>query len=157
MNRILFSAAMLLCSLVLPAQENIYNAIPLMVGEPYLQNITSEGVTIMYQTTEPCHQWVEFGTDSTKMEMRRALLGGQEICHDRLGKVRLEGLQAGTKYYYRVCCRKFLKNKTYSKEFGEQQNTRCYSFQLPREDEKNLRVLILNDLHLNGSSSLPEA
>lgn len=157
MNRILFSIALLLGVLNLPAQENYPNAIPLMVGEPYLQNISSEGVTIMYQTTEPCHQWVEFGTDSTKMEMRRALLGGQEICHDRLGKVRLEGLQAGTKYYYRVCCRKFLKNKTYSKEFGEQQNTRCYSFQLPREDEKNLRVLILNDLHLNGSSSLPEA
>lgn len=157
MNRISFFVAIFLCTLSLTAQEDFPNAIPLMVGEPYLQNPSSEGITIMYQTIEPCHQWVEYGTDSTKMEMKRALQAGQEICHDRLGKVRLEGLQAGTKYFYRVCCRKFLKNKTYSKEFGEQQNTKCYSFVLPKEDEKDLRVLILNDLHLNGTSRLPQA
>lgn len=122
---------------------------PLLPYKPYLQNPTKDGITIMYQTSEPCHQWVEFGTDSTQMTRKRALLGGQEICHDIKGKVRLEGLTPGVTYYYRVGAQAFLKNDTYNKAFGPVEYTPCYSFTLPGEKTTDFRALVLNDLHLN--------
>lgn len=127
------------------------NAQSLVYHKPYLQNPTSNAITVMYQTLEPCHHWIEYGTDTTQVQMVRALIGGQEVCHDRTAKVRLEGLQSNTKYYYRVCTRKFLKNETYHKEYGPTEKTEWFSFKLHDEKATNFRMLILNDIHINYS------
>ena len=75
--------------------------------------------------------------------------GGQAVCHDIEHKVRLEGLQPGGKYFYRVCAQEILHYAAYSKVLGDTQVTDFYSFQLPEEGQEDFTALIFNDLHRN--------
>ena len=62
---------------------------------PYLQNVTLDAITVMFQTSEPTSAIVTFGP--TK-EYGRSVASGRK----RLHEVRLEGLQPSTIYHYQV-------------------------------------------------------
>ena len=119
----------------------------LLHSEPYLQNITNNGVSVMYQTNAVVHTWVEYGTDTTKLKTARTLLAGQEPCFDIENKVRLDSLEAGRKYYYRVCMQEVLLNEAYRKILGGTVKTAWHSFTLPAPDTKNFTAVVFNDLH----------
>lgn len=138
----LFSALPFLLS-AQPAQ-------PLLYAEPYLQNVSTTAVTVMYQSHGSVHSWVEVGTDSLHTTTVRQLTNGQEVVHDIEHRVRLEGLTPGATYYYRVCATEILKNQAYSKTFGRTARTPFYRFTLPADTTRNFTALVLNDLHGNG-------
>lgn len=116
-------------------------------ARPYLQNPTTDGITIMAQTSGRAHCWVEYGTDTLHLQRARTLLGGQAVCHDIEHKIRLQGLQPGQRYYYRVCAQEIIDYQSYSKTFGETGRTPFYSFTLPAADTQDFTALIMNDLH----------
>ncbi|MEE1287430.1 MAG: FN3 domain-containing metallophosphoesterase family protein, partial [Bacteroidaceae bacterium] len=95
------------------------------------------------------HAWVEYGQDTLNLRRARMEYGGQAVCHDIEHKVRLEGLQPGGKYFYRVCAQEILHYAAYSKVLGDTQVTDFYSFQLPEEGQEDFTALIFNDLHRN--------
>ena len=121
----------------------------LFKSTPYLQNPTSDGITIMAQTTGMSHCWVEYGTDTLHLQRARALIGGQAICHDIEHKVRLNNLKPGERYYYRVCAQEIIEYQAYHKVFGNTGHTPFHSFVLPSAETKDFTALILNDLHDN--------
>ena len=89
--------------------------------EPYLQNPVGGGITVMWQTWVPAYSWVEYGTDTTDTEswqQARTIVDGQVICNGTQNKIRIEGLEPGRTYYYRVCSREILLYQAYKKEFG---------------------------------------
>ena len=116
-------------------------------GLPYLQNMTTDGVTVMYQSRGSVRSWVEIGTDSLHTQKYRQLRGGQEVVHDLEHRVRLDGLQPGQTYYYRVCAQEITKNQSYSKAFGRSTATPFYRFTLPADTTRHFTAIILNDLH----------
>lgn len=124
----------------LPDNKLIYSA-------PYLQDLTNDGVTVMYQTNAITHTWIEYGTDTTNLKTARTLLSGQEPCFDIENKIRINGLKTGVKYYYRVCAQEVLKNEAYHKILGNKVTTPFYSFSLPEPDTDKFTMVILNDLH----------
>lgn len=66
-----------------------------MVVEPYLQYGTADGMTVMWQTTQPGSSVVRFGeTDACE----QTLTGGDAEIHE----VRIDGLEPATQYFYRV-------------------------------------------------------
>ena len=67
--------------------------------------------------------------------------------NDKLHKIRIEGLQPGQKYYYRVCSQEILSYKAYSKEFGKTAVSEFSTFELPEADEDEFTAIIFNDLH----------
>ena len=71
--------------------------------KPYLQNPVGNGMTVMWETTVPAYCWVEYGTDTTQLKRARTIVDGQVVCNNKLHKIRLDDLQPGQKYYYRVC------------------------------------------------------
>ena len=73
--------------------------------KPYLQNPVGNGITVMWETTVPSYCWVEYGTDTTRLERVRMIVDGQVVCNNKLHKIRIDGLQPGQKYYF-VCVRK---------------------------------------------------
>lgn len=83
-------------------------------ASPYLQNMSFTAVTVMYQSGGSVHSWVEMGRDSLHTTYRQ-LSGGQEVVHDDEHKVRIEGLEPGATYYYRVCATEILANQAYKK------------------------------------------
>lgn len=115
---------------------------------PYLQNLSPDGVTIMYQTDALCHSVVEYGTDTTTtLTSARQLLAGQEVVHDRCHQVRLDGLAPGAKYFYRIRAKEITENQAYHKTFGAEELTPFYSFTVPAEHADDFTVLVVNDLH----------
>lgn len=121
----------------------------ILYGKPYLQNPSPDAVSVMFQTNTIAHAWVEYGQDTLNLRRARMEYGGQAVCHDIEHEVRLEGLQPGGKYFYRVCAQEILHYAAYSKVLGDTQVTDFYSFQLPEEGQEDFTALIFNDLHRN--------
>ena len=115
--------------------------------EPYLQNPTDDGMTVMWQTTVPAYGWVEYGTDKEHLRRARATVDGQAVCNGLQNKVRLEGLEPGKTYYYRVCSQEILVYQAYRKVFGRTVVSDFHTFTLPAEDDTDFTALIFNDLH----------
>lgn len=124
----------------------------IFLSAPYLQNPLEGGITVMWQTTVPCYSWVEYGTDTLNLKRARTLVDGQVICNDLHNKIRLENIQAGQKYYYRVCSQEIMLYQAYKKEFGETAVSPFYSFTLPKADDTDFTMLVFNDLHKNVST-----
>jgi endonuclease/exonuclease/phosphatase family metal-dependent hydrolase len=114
---------------------------------PYLQNPAGNGITVMWQTRVPVYSWVEYGTDTVHLEKAHLLRDGQVICNNTNHKIRLTDLQAGQRYYYRVCSREMTLYRAYYKEFGATAVSRFYSFTLPAPGQTDFTALIFNDLH----------
>lgn len=121
----------------------------ILYGKPYLQNPSPEAISVMFQTRTIAHAWVEYGQDTLNLRRARMEYGGQAVCHDIEHRVRLEGLQPGGKYYYRVCAQEILHYAAYNKVLGDTQVTDFYSFQLPEDGQEDFTALIFNDLHRN--------
>lgn len=126
--------------------ENIFRT------QPYLQNPLNNGITVMWQTNVPAHCWVEFGTSKDNLTKARTLLEGQEVCNNTVHKIRLNGLQPGETYYYRVCSQEILLYEGYKKVFG---NTACSEFRqftMPEESADHFTAVVFNDLHQHAGT-----
>ncbi|MDY6114012.1 MAG: fibronectin type III domain-containing protein, partial [Alloprevotella sp.] len=110
---------------------------------PYLQNMSPTAVTVMYQSGGSVHSWVEVGRDSLHTTAYRQLAGGQEVVHDDEHKVRIERLEPGATYYYRVCATEILTNQAYKKEFGRTVKTPFYKMTLPADTTRNFTAVVL--------------
>ena len=115
--------------------------------KPYLQNPVGNGITVMWETTVPAYCWVEYGTDSTQLQRARTIMDGQAVCNNKLHKIRLDGLQPGQKYYYRVCSQEILRYQAYNKVFGNTAQSEFSEFTLPAPDSDNFTAVVFNDLH----------
>ncbi len=80
-----------------------------LVKGPYLQNLTTDGVTVMWETDEPAAGTVEYGL-AGRLTRRASGKSGRKI-----QEVRLTGLQPETGYQYRV-----IAGETKSGPFGFQ-------------------------------------
>ena len=114
---------------------------------PYLQNPVGNGITVMWETTVPAYCWVEYGTDTTQLKRARTIVDGQVVCNNYLHKIRIDGLQPGQKYYYRVCSQEILLYQAYKKVFGNTAQSAFSEFTLPATDTASFTAVVFNDLH----------
>lgn len=115
--------------------------------KPYLQNPIGNGITVMWETTVPAYCWVEYGTDTTQLKRARTIVDGQVVCNNYLHKIRIDGLQPGQKYYYRVCSQEMLLYQAYKKVFGNTAQSSFSEFILPAADTDSFTAVVFNDLH----------
>ena len=115
--------------------------------KPYLQNPVGNGITVMWETTVPAYCWVEYGTDTTQLKRARTIVDGQVVCNNYLHKIRIDGLQPGQKYYYRVCSQEILLYQAYKKVFGNTAQSAFSEFTLPATDTESFTAVVFNDLH----------
>ena len=115
--------------------------------KPYLQNPVGNGITVMWETTVPAYCWVEYGTDTTQLKRARTIVDGQVVCNNYLHKIRIDGLQPGQKYYYRVCSQEILLYQAYKKVFGNTAQSDFSEFTLPATDTDSFTAVVFNDLH----------
>ena len=115
--------------------------------QPYLQNPTNNGMTIVWETNFPAYSWVEYGTDTTHLSRKRLIIDGQAEFNESIHQIRLENLTPGQTYYYRVCSQEILQYKAYSKKFGKTAKSDFYSFTMPEANTDSFTAVIFNDLH----------
>ena len=120
--------------------------------KPYLQNPVGNGITVMWETTVPAYCWVEYGTDTTQLKRARTIVDGQVVCNNYLHKIRIDGLQPGQKYYYRVCSQEILLYQAYKKVFGNTAQSAFSEFTLPATDTDSFTAVVFNDLHQHTQS-----
>lgn len=123
------------------------NANKIFRTKPYLQNPVGNGITVMWETTVPAYCWVEYGTDTTQLKRARTIVDGQVVCNNYLHKIRIDGLQPGQKYYYRVCSQEMLLYQAYKKVFGNTAQSFFSEFTLPTTDTDSFTAIVFNDLH----------
>ena len=114
---------------------------------PYLQNPVGNGMTVMWETTVPAYCRVEYGTDTTQLKRARTIVDGQVVCNNKLHKIRLDDLQPGQKYYYRVCSQEMLLYQAYKKVFGNTARSAFSEFTLPVTGTDSFTAVVFNDLH----------
>lgn len=117
---------------------------------PYLQNPLDGGVTVMWETTVPTYSWVEYGTDITRLKRARLLMDGQAVCNNTLHKIRIDSLQPGQTYFYRVCSQEILLYQAYEKVFGYTARSGFSRVTLPKPDADSFTAVVSNDLHQHG-------
>lgn len=120
--------------------------------EPYLQNPVNNGITVMWQTTVPAYGWVEYGTDKNHLTKARTIVDGQVICNGLQNKVRLENLEPGKTYYYRICSQEIMLYQAYKKVFGETAVSDFHTFTLPPAGNADFTAIIFNDLHQHSET-----
>lgn len=144
----------LVCTIPGPALHAAQNrAVPqdsIFRTEPYLQNPAGGGITVMWQTWVPSYSWVEYGTDTADTDswtMARTIVDGQVMCNGTMNRIRIDGLEPGRTYYYKVYSRQILIYQAYRKEFGETAVSPVHSFTIPPETGCDFTAIIFNDLH----------
>ncbi len=113
----------------------------------YLQNPSTNAMTVMWLTNVLCHSWVEYGTDSLNMQRAQTWVEGEAVANNTLNRIVLNGLKPGTRYYYRVCSREITLYQPYKKEFGETATSKISSFTTWDDKKTDFTAVIFNDLH----------
>lgn len=145
MKKLLLSISLVLLCVV--AHGQVDSSAIILRGDPYLQNPTDGGITVCWQTALPCHSYVEWGEDTTKLDRAHTLVAGQVIANNTLNKIRINGLQSGQTYYYRIISRHITSYGAYKKTFGGTYRSPFYSFTSPSDKTSEFEALIFNDLH----------
>ncbi len=114
---------------------------------PYLQNPSSDAITVMWETSVPSYCWIEYGTDTTSMATARTLVDGQAMCNNTIHKIRLSDLTPGKRYFYRINSCEITEYKAYHKKFGNTYTSELHSFELPTASDDTFTALIFNDIH----------
>ena len=142
MKRFVFSlcAAFLMC---------LANAQSPIAVQPYLQNPAEDGMTIMWQTFLPACGWVEYGTDTTRLQIKRVVENGIVLANVAKHKIRIDGLVPNQKYYYRVCSQNVIIYGGYDKQFAPAVKSPFYSFTTLGKQGTDFTCAIFNDLHSN--------
>lgn len=106
MKRTIIAAILALAALVTSAQEQQKLSASIVVG-PYLQAVTETGFTVVWITDVDAAAWVEVAPDDgshffacDRPKYYETVLGKRPV--GKLHKVRVEGLEKGTVYRYRV-------------------------------------------------------
>lgn len=102
MKKLLFTLLGLAAAASLPAQNFG------ITHGPWLCDMTSDGVTVVWTTSGPALSWVEVAEDNgesfyaTEHTRHYETVAGRRQAHRTLHRVRLGGLRPGTKYCYRI-------------------------------------------------------
>ena len=126
---------------------------------PWLCDLTSDGVTVVWATSKPALSWVEVAEDdgrsfyAVEHERRYETVAGRKQAHKTLHSIRLKGLRPGTKYRYRIFSQEVREWKYNDKVYyGDIAASNVYSRQpfafrtLPASG-CDLSFVVLNDIH----------
>lgn len=117
------------------------------VAGPYLQNMGTDEVTIMWITHRNCFSWVEFGAGNYTSKREFGYVNGLIEANNRINKIRLGDLKSGTEHKYKIVSTEVLGYKGSKVEFGETISSPLYGFKTPAENEEEFKLVIFNDIH----------
>ncbi|MDR1012043.1 MAG: metallophosphoesterase [Opitutaceae bacterium] len=117
---------------------------PLVDGTPAVFAPTSRSATIVWTVNGAALGWVEYGTSADRLDMRSGGDADGFTPHDeRVLKIRLTGLAAGTRYWWRCMTRAL----TASGDEAPPVASRVYSFSTLAPEAAETRFVIWNDTH----------
>lgn len=127
---------------------------------PYLQELSSDGVTVVFENSIPSFSWVE-------VRLKGGAPTGIPYYEDRDGQhqiysevqapkvaapvqnfaVRVDGLRSDVEYEYRVCTQQVISFKSYSCVRDETQTGDWHTFSTPSPDATEHHLVVVSDMH----------
>lgn len=151
--KLFLTNTLLLLSLIIAAQN-----IQITHG-PYLQAMEEDGVTIVWTTNKNAISWVEIAPDGTDSFYSQEHTPYYDTSHgnrviDSLHRVRIEGLQPGTTYRYRIFSKEVLGYQGHRILYGAIASTDVYSkkplnFTTLNSKKQDVNFKMVNDIHDN--------
>lgn len=116
---------------------------------PYLQEVTTDGATFVFNTTLPAFAQIELrqaGVEAT----HRFCTGskhGQNPANVTFFGIRAEGLQPNTEYQYRIHAKEMVSFQPYKVVFGDSLVSPWYTFRTVNPKQKGGSIFITSDMH----------
>lgn len=145
MKKILFSIFMSGLALSLTAQSKFQ-----LSHGPYLQEVTTKGATIVFQTSEKAFSWVEVkphGASDNESVRCYSSKDGLKAAYNTFTSVRMENLEASKAYDYRIVSKEMRDFQPYKVVFGDSIATQWYKFSTIDPKKKGASIFITSDMH----------
>ena len=113
---------------------------------PYLQNLTSNSVDVMFITNNKAYSWIEFG-EKTLAQKAHTVADGFVTSYNRVNRIQLNNLKPNTEYKYKVISKEIIQFEPYELKYGAKITSNEFSFKTPEINQKEISCVIFNDIH----------
>ncbi len=124
----------------------------LFLTKPYLQNLTDDSVTVFWVVAKPSYSWVEYGETEELGNVAKTIEDGLVMANNTLNSIVITGLKPDKQYYYRVFSKEIKKYHPYDIKYGETEKSEIFHFKTMSDNDNELSMSILNDLHNSPGS-----
>jgi hypothetical protein len=146
---ILFSLILITLSFVCYSQDPDNENFIITHG-PWLQNLTSSGVTVIWTTNKAAVPGITLSSTDGKTRFIRnshdGIVDGGGVLH----KVRIDGLEPGKNYKYTLNSVQILKYQAYKVYYGDTLVKKEISFSTPSLKTEEVSFTVINDVHENS-------
>ncbi|MDD3490131.1 MAG: metallophosphoesterase [Paludibacter sp.] len=117
------------------------------LSQPYLQHLTEDAATVISVASKSCVSYVQYGKSPEALNSVFTSKHGQIDANVPVQKIRLSGLEPGTKYYYRVVSKEIKVYQAYKIVYGDSVVSTIRSFVTPHREISKFSFLAFNDVH----------
>lgn len=121
---------------------------------PYLQEVTQDGATVVFLTSEKSFSWVELkphGASDAQATRCYTSRDGLKAADNTFNSVRVESLTPGKKYDYRIISKEIRSFQPYKVVFGDSIATQWHTFSTIDPQKKGASIFITSDMHCDAA------
>lgn len=148
MKKFLLSIFMSSLTLSLAAQSKMQ-----VVHGPYLQEVTTDGATVVFQTSEKSFSWVELklhGVAEGEVVRCYSSKDGLKTAYNTFNSIRVENLLPGKSYDYRIQSKEIRSFQPYKVVFGDSISTQWHTFSTIDPQKRGASIFITSDMHTDA-------
>ena len=145
MKKTLFTFLAAAFSLSLAAQEKFG-----LSHGPYLQEVTTDKATVVFQTSGKAFSWVEVkphGAPEEECVRYYASDHGLKMAYNTFNSIRLKRLEPAKAYDYRILSKEMRSFQPYKVVFGDSIATPWHTFSTIDPEGKGASIFITSDMH----------
>ena len=123
---------------------------PLIISAPMLQNYAETSMGIAFAVSDMANGYVLLGEKEDLSDAKKVVCGGYRVTdmNDKVMLVRLTGLKAATRYYYRIGADRISYKGGYDMHItGNEEDPRIYSF-ITAGKAARAHFCVINDTHI---------
>lgn len=117
---------------------------------PYLQEVTTEAATVVFEMSSKAFTWVEVKPHGTTDSQARRCINscdGLLEADKAFGSVRIRGLKPASSYDYRIISKQMLDFQPYKVTYGDSIATPWYTFSTINPAQQGATIFITSDIH----------
>jgi predicted phosphodiesterase len=141
---IIFVFCLILASVSVQAQED--EKLIFSHG-PYLQNVSETAATIIFATNKLVVPGVKIKSGAEDFKLAQNTNDGLLDVGSNLHQIRIENLQPGKEYQYKLYAKEIEVYRPYNVIFGEELISEAYSFKTFTPEQKEINFTVFCDIH----------
>ena len=148
MKKIVLSIFLSVCTLITNAQDTFK-----LAHGPYLQEVTNDGATIVFLTSAKAFSWVELkphGVANEQAVRYYESKDGLKAAFDTFNAIRIENLNPGKSYDYRILSKEMRDFQPYKVTYGDSITTPWYTFSTVNPAQKGSSIFVTSDMHTDA-------